>query len=242
MKAKQATQLQYLFAQINPHFLYNTLDCIKELCACGENEKAEEMIEQLVVFYRIGVSKGKSYITLEEELKHISAYLSILQTRFEDFQFCIIIPDDLKQAKTLRMILQPIVENAVYHGIRPYRTDGTIQITVRRKEEDIEICVGDDGGGVAEDVLMKVRQSLDEPICEYSEKSYGVYGLKNVQDRIQIAYGKQYLSLIHIYGGDLSVEMVYPAYRIRTDRGRSYAAGGNIFADRDGIDSLYCYL
>lgn len=192
MKAKQATQLQYLFAQINPHFLYNTLDCIKELCACGENEKAEEMIEQLVVFYRIGVSKGKSYITLEEELKHISAYLSILQTRFEDFQFCIIIPDDLKQAKTLRMILQPIVENAVYHGIRPYRTDGTIQITVRRKEEDIEICVGDDGGGVAEDVLMKVRQSLDKPICEYSEKSYGVYGLKNVQDRIQIAYGKQY--------------------------------------------------
>lgn len=192
MKAKQATQMQYLFAQINPHFLYNTLDCIKELCACGENGKAEEMIEQLAVFYRIGVSKGKSYITLEEELKHISAYLSILQTRFEDFQFHIDIPEDLKRAKTLRMILQPVVENAVYHGIRPYRTDGTIWIRVNRKGQNVEICVKDDGGGVEENVLMKVRQSLDEPICEYSEKSYGVYGLKNVQDRIQIAYGKEY--------------------------------------------------
>lgn len=192
MKAKQVTQLQYLFAQINPHFLYNTLDCIKELCVCGETEKAEEMITQLTVFYRIGVSKGKSYITLEEELKHISAYLSILQTRFEDFQFHILIPENLKSAKTLRMILQPVVENAVYHGIRPYRTDGTVQIDVKRDGPDIEIHVKDDGGGVAEDVLANVRQSLDEPVCEYSEKSYGVYGLKNVQDRIQIAYGKKY--------------------------------------------------
>lgn len=192
MKAKQVTQLQYLFAQINPHFLYNTLDCIKELCACGETEKAEEMITQLTVFYRIGVSKGKSYITLEEELKHISAYLSILQTRFEDFQFRISMPEDLKSAKTLRMILQPVAENAVYHGIRPYRTDGTVQINVKRSGPDIEIHVKDDGGGVAEDVLANVRRSLDEPVCEYSEKSYGVYGLKNVQDRIQIAYGKKY--------------------------------------------------
>lgn len=192
MQAKQATQLQYLFAQINPHFLYNTLDCIKELCACNENEKAEEMIEQLAVFYRIGVSKGKSYIPLEDELKHVSAYLSILQTRFEDFQFFIELPEELKSACVLRMILQPIVENAVYHGIRPYRTDGTVRIAAVKKGGNVEIHVKDDGGGVAEDILMKVRKSLDEPICEYSEKSYGVYGLKNVQDRIQIAYGKQY--------------------------------------------------
>ena len=192
MQAKQATQLQYLFAQINPHFLYNTLDCIKELCACNENEKAEEMIEQLAVFYRIGVSKGKSYIPLEDELKHVSAYLSILQTRFEDFQFFIELPEELKSACVLRMLLQPIVENAVYHGIRPYRTDGTVRIAAVKEGGNVEIHVTDDGGGVAEDVLMKVRKSLDEPICEYSEKSYGVYGLKNVQDRIQIAYGKQY--------------------------------------------------
>ena len=150
------------------------------------------MIEQLAVFYRIGVSKGKSYIPLEDELKHVSAYLSILQTRFEDFQFFIELPEELKSACVLRMILQPIVENAVYHGIRPYRTDGTVRIAAVKEGGNVEIHVKDDGGGVAEDILLKVRKSLDEPICEYSEKSYGVYGLKNVQDRIQIAYGKQY--------------------------------------------------
>lgn len=192
MQAKQATQLQYLFAQINPHFLYNTLDCIKELCLCNETEKAGEMINQLVVFYRIGVSKGKSFISLEEEMKHVSAYLSILQTRFEDFQFEICVADELKKAVVLRMILQPIVENALYHGIRPYRVDGTIRVLAEKCQDYIRIIVSDDGGGIAEDVLEKIQRSLDEPICDYSRESYNVYGLKNVQDRIQIAYGKEY--------------------------------------------------
>lgn len=192
MKAKQATQLQYLFAQINPHFLYNTLDCIKELCRCNETEKAERMISQLVVFYRIGVSKGKSFIPLEEELKHVSAYLSILQTRFEDFEFDISMEPELAECKVLRMVLQPIVENALYHGIRPYRTDGTIQVKAKKCDKCVEITVSDDGGGIAEDVLMKIRKSLDEPICDYAESSLGVYGLKNVQDRMQIAYGREY--------------------------------------------------
>ena len=90
------------------------------------------------------------------------------------------------------MVLQPIVENALYHGIRPYRTDGTILVKANRCGKCVEITVSDDGGGIAEDVLMKIRNSLDEPICDYSESSLGVYGLKNVQDRIQIAYGREY--------------------------------------------------
>lgn len=150
------------------------------------------MIDQLAAFYRIGVSKGKSYITIEDELRHITSYLSILQTRFEDFQFRVEVPEELKYCYTLRMILQPIVENAVYHGIRPYKTDGIVEIIVRKEEELIAFHVKDDGGGIAEDVLEGICKSLDEPICEYTEKSYGVYGIKNVQDRIQLAYGKQY--------------------------------------------------
>lgn len=192
MKAKQATQLQYLFAQINPHFLYNTLDCIKELCLCNETKKAGKMVDQLVLFYRIGVSKGKSFIPLEEEMQHVSAYLSILQTRFEDFQFAIHVDEEVKKAMVLRMILQPIVENALYHGIRPYRIDGSIDIRAEKYQNGIKIMVSDDGGGIAEDILLRIRKSLDEPICDYSKKSYNVYGLKNVQDRIQLAYGKEY--------------------------------------------------
>ena len=192
MTAKQATQLQYLFAQINPHFLYNTLDCIKELCACNEISKAEEMLDQLVVFYRIGVSKGKSFITIGDEIRHVSSYLAILQTRYEDFQFCVELPKELEHCVTLRMIIQPIVENAVYHGLRPYRTDGMVTIRVVRVENKIEYHIIDNGAGFSEDILEKVKKSLNEPICNYTEKSYGVYGLKNIQDRIQLAYGDYY--------------------------------------------------
>lgn len=212
MTAKQTTQLQYLFAQINPHFLYNTLDSIKELSACNENRKAEEMIDQLAVFYRIGVSKGKSFITVEDEIRHMSSYLSILQTRYEDFQFSVNLPEELKQCITLRMILQPIVENAVYHGLRPYRTDGTVTIRVIKVENQIEYHISDDGLGFSEDVLKKVRKSLSEPICNYSEKSYGVYGLKNIQDRIQLAYGNNYKIQIESeedYGTEIIVTIPY---------------------------------
>lgn len=212
MKAKQATQLQYLFAQINPHFLYNTLDCIKELCLCNETQKAGEMVDQLVVFYRIGVSKGKSFISLEKEIQHVSAYLSILQTRFEDFQFAIHVDEEVKKAMVLRMILQPIVENALYHGIRPYRTDGTIDIRAERHQNYIKIMVSDDGCGIAEDVLLRIRKSLDEPICDYSKESYNVYGLKNVQDRIQIAYGKEYKIRVETkidFGTDVIIILPY---------------------------------
>ena len=191
-REKRKMEKKLLQSQINPHFLYNTLDCIKTLCSCNENDLAEEMLDQLVIFYRIGVSKGKSFIPLREELKHIRAYLSILQIRFDDFRFEIHMEEGLEQCVTLRMMLQPIVENALYHGIRPYRTDGTIYVDAVKKEDMVELHVKDDGGGMPEDVLEKINRSLQEPICDYSEKSYNVYGLKNVQDRIQIAYGKNY--------------------------------------------------
>lgn len=192
MHAKQITQLQYLFAQINPHFLYNTLDCIKELCACKENEKAEEMLDQLAVFYRIGVSKGKSFISLHDEFLHISMYMSILRTRYEDFEFKVNVPKELEHCIVLRMILQPVVENAISHGIRPYRTDGCVRVTAEREEGNIVIHVIDNGAGIAEDELNKISQSLSAPICDYTNQSLGVYGLKNVQDRLQIAYGECY--------------------------------------------------
>lgn len=190
MRAKQTTQLQYLFAQINPHFLYNSLDCIKELCACKETEKAEEMVDQLAVFYRIGVSGGKSFISLHDEFLHVSMYLSILRTRYEDFEFTLQLPQALENCVVLRMILQPVVENAVYHGLRPYRTDGHVRVVAERKGTELVLHVIDNGAGITEDAFEKIQQSLHAPICDYSRQSFSVYGLKNVQDRLQITYGK----------------------------------------------------
>ncbi len=135
-----------------------------------------------------------------------------MQTRFEDFQFAIHVDEEVKKAMVLRMILQPIVENALYHGIRPYRTDGTIDIRAERHQNYIKIMVSDDGCGIAEDVLLRIRKSLDEPICDYSKESYNVYGLKNVQDRIQIAYGKEYKIRVETkidFGTDVIIILPY---------------------------------
>lgn len=192
MKARQYTQLQYLFAQVNPHFLYNALDCIGELCAGGESAKAQEMVNQLATFYRIGVSKGRDYISLKDELLHVSMYLSILRTRFEDFQYQIECPDELLSCLCLRTILQPIAENAVYHGLRPFRRDGTVTIRVWKESQFLHLCVADDGGGISDEVLEQLLDSLNAPIGQYSQNSLNVYGLKNVQDRIQLAYGNDY--------------------------------------------------
>ena len=192
MKARQYTQLQYLFAQVNPHFLYNALDCIGELCAGSESTKAQEMVSQLATFYRIGVSKGRDYISLKDELLHVSMYLSILRTRFEDFQYQIECPDELLSCLCLRTILQPIAENAVYHGLRPFRRDGTVTIRAWKESQFLHLCVADDGGGISDEVLEQLLDSLNAPIGQYSQNSLNVYGLKNVQDRIQLAYGNDY--------------------------------------------------
>ena len=119
-------------------------------------------------------------------------YLAILKTRFEDFQFEISLPEELENCLTLRMILQPLIENAVYHGIRPCRLDGTIRLDVKRDGNVIHLTVKDNGCGISEDVLEKIEQSLEAPICDYSDASLGVYGIKNIQDRIQLAYGTDY--------------------------------------------------
>ena len=189
MLAKQTAELQILYFQINPHFLYNTLDCIHQLCDLGEVEKAGTMLDQLATFYRIGVSKGMVQIPLKEEITHIKMYLEILKTRFEDFQYSITFPDEYNDCPVIKLILQPIVENAVYHGIRPYRTDGCVSISVTNEESDLLLIVSDDGGGIPDNILADIQTSLSTPM---DEKSPQIYGIKNVHDRIHLTYGFPY--------------------------------------------------
>lgn len=192
MQAKQITQLQALHSQINPHFMYNALDAMKQLCELGETEKAGQMIDSLAMYYRIGVSKGRDIIRLNEELTHTDMYLGILKTRFEDFHYEFTIPRELMDCTIIKITLQPIVENALYHGLRPYRTDGHIRITVSREQNDIYIRIEDDGGGMAENVLEEIRTSLNAPAYTFKDQSVKIYGVKNVHDRIRLTYGKGY--------------------------------------------------
>lgn len=189
MIAKQNAELQALYFQINPHFLYNALDCIHQLCSWGDVEKATTMVNQLATFYRIGVSKGNVIIPLSDEITHIQMYLSILKTRFEDFQYKIEISEECKQASVTKLILQPIVENAVYHGLRPYRTDGTVTITAKKEEKDLILTVTDNGGGIADNLLSSIQDSL---LHTMDEKAPQIYGIKNVHDRIFLTYGAPY--------------------------------------------------
>lgn len=195
MQAKQTTQLQALHSQINPHFMYNALDAIKQLCELDETSKAEQMIDQLAMYYRIGVSKGKDIISLKDELTHTDMYLSILKTRFEDFHYVINLPKELYNASIIKITLQPIVENALYHGIRPCRTDGLITIDAERINNDIYIHVKDNGGGISDDILSSINSSLSAQTYDFSDlknQSIKIYGIKNVHDRIRLTYGNGY--------------------------------------------------
>lgn len=186
MLAKQDAELQALVFQINPHFLYNTLDCIHQLCDLGEITKAGKMVDQLAIFYRIGVSKGIVQISLRDELIHVKMYLAILKTRFEDFQYHVSVPEEYSDCPIIKLVLQPIVENAICHGLRPCRTDGTIKISAEKENGYLLIHVNDDGSGIPDHVLTDIRTSLNSQI---SEKSTNVYGIRNVHDRLRLTYG-----------------------------------------------------
>lgn len=193
MQNRKDAELKILYAQINPHFLYNTLDSISQLCELQESEAASQMIRELSDFYRIGVSKGDTWIPLKEEILHVSSYLSILKTRFGDFNYEILVPENTKTFLVPKIILQPLAENAIYHGIRTTNPGGSLIITAKIQKDSLILQVCDDGQGIEEDMLMKICASL-ETEDSLLEKTEGlrIYGLKNVHQRIRMQCGKPY--------------------------------------------------
>jgi sensor histidine kinase YesM len=155
-----------------------------------EYDKAQKMTKSLEVFYRIGVSKGVDIISFQEELTHVEVYLSILKTRFEDFQYEIEIPEELYAYRVIKLMLQPIVENAIYHGIRPVRLDGLIRIEAKRINNDMQISISDNGAGIPEEMIEQIQNSF----CtdrKQTEKT-NVYGMRNIHHRIRLIYGSPY--------------------------------------------------
>lgn len=191
MEEKRIAEVKALYSQINPHFLYNTLDSIYQLCDVQETKLAQKMTEDLADFYRIGVSKGMDSIPLEKELKHMETYMSILKTRFQDFQYTIQVPEEYYSCRILKITLQPLVENAIYHGIRPLRSNGTITVSAKKSEQNLLIFINDDGSGMSEETLLNIRRSFTIPLSSQTEQS-DVYGLRNVHERLCLTYGKGY--------------------------------------------------
>lgn len=187
-ESKRKSEFDALQSQINPHFLYNTLDSIVWMV---ENERYQEaivMVTSLAGFFRVGLSKGKNIITLKDELNHAGSYITIQHMRFRDkFTFHINAEKEILSMATIKLIVQPLLENAVYHGMEFMDGDGEIEVNAYAKENSLYIDVTDNGMGIPEeeiDGLLK-RDSKNRG------KGSGI-GLKNVHERIQLYFGENY--------------------------------------------------
>jgi two-component system sensor histidine kinase YesM len=181
-------ELRLYQAQINPHFLYNTLDTIVALVESRMPKDAIRMITYLSDFFRTTLSSGRDYITVQEEKNHVESYLEIQQMRYEDIlSYSIEFDEDIGNYSILKLTLQPLVENALYHGIKEKRGKGHIQITGQKQDGKLIFRIIDDGMGMEEETLRKLQQSLH--VKDDQTKSFGLY---NVEQRIQLNYGPEY--------------------------------------------------
>jgi two-component system sensor histidine kinase YesM len=189
-RAKREAELKILQAQIKPHFLYNTLDTIQWMAQERNAPDIAQITVALTHLFRIGLSKGNEIIPLSEELKHVESYLIIQLARYEDkLSYHIDLPEALKSQHVLKLILQPLVENAIYHGIKPKRGPGTIDIQVHRNEQRLYIRVSDDGVGISAERLAELREMLQRTENRPAEAGFGLY---NVHERIVLTYGEPY--------------------------------------------------
>lgn len=205
-------ELKALQAQINPHFLYNTLDTIVWMAESNKTGQVIDIVRALSSFFRIALSKGKEWISLRQEIEHVSSYLTIQKMRYRDIlDYKIEVEEELLDSTILKLTLQPLVENALYHGIKTKRNGGTIVVRAKRVgEENVLLDVQDDGVGFTPYKLAQLQDSLAEDLDEIS-MGEGGFGLKNVHKRIQLYYGKEYgLSIQSQYRGGTHVSVTIP--------------------------------
>lgn len=186
-EAKRKSEFKALQAQINPHFLYNTLDSIIWMNENQNYDGVTTMVSALAKLFRVSISKGRVIINVSDEIDHAASYLTIQKRRYKDkFDFHIEAQPEALGQKTLKLILQPIIENAIYHGINQIQEKGYIKISVNIEEGNIIYRVTDNGYGIKPEVLKTILDR--EPMSAHS----GGVGLKNINERIKLCYGTGY--------------------------------------------------
>lgn len=236
-KQKREAELRSLQAHIKPHFLYNTLDTIHWLARKKDAHDVAEVVESLSRLFRIGLSKGNERIPLMEEIEHIRSYLTIQKTRYRDkLNYTIDIEPDVRHLEVLKILLQPIVENAIYHGLKQRRGPGNIRIAAYRTGNTLILEVADDGIGMqpeklaelqakldmqgrrahpvsGTDALYAAGEAFDDDVAKMEAASSGVsgYGIVNVQERVKLTFGEQYgVQVDSQYGKGSVVKIVHP--------------------------------
>jgi two-component system sensor histidine kinase YesM len=207
-------ELRALQAQINPHFLYNTLDTIIWMAEAKKNAQVIEIVSALSSFFRISLSKGKDWITIGEEIERTNSYLTIQKMRYQDIlDYDIQVDERVANYTTLKLILQPLVENALYHGIKNKRQGGTISVRAKLKNADeVQLEVEDNGIGFTPDKLAQLQEELEDDSGDIKLESG--FGIGNVNKRIRLYYGKQYgISVKSEYHTGTCVTLVIPAIK-----------------------------
>ncbi len=188
-KQLRKAEFDLLQSQINPHFLYNTLDAIIWSAEAGNQKQVVNMVGNLSDFFRLSLNKGKETVLVHEELQHVRSYLEIQKIRYQDIlSFQIDVPETFNEYQIPKLTVQPVVENALYHGIKNKRGGGTITITGEEKKDYYSITVEDTGKGMTEERLREVRKAIREGTPGQNV----VYGLYNVNERIRLNYGEEY--------------------------------------------------
>ena len=201
-RQKRKAELKALQAQINPHFLYNTLNAITWQVADQGLEEVSLMASSLGKFFRLSLSKGEEIISLADEVEHVRAYLNIQGIRYRDkLRYELDISQELLSVRVLKLILQPLVENSIYHGIKEKKGGGTIRILAKRafrgEEIVMQLEVWDDGVGIEAESLLRMNEDLRAGGRSQKE-GYGIY---NVNERLMLYYGEMYgLSYESVWG------------------------------------------
>ncbi|MEK4064560.1 MULTISPECIES: cache domain-containing sensor histidine kinase [Paenibacillus] len=191
---KKEAEMQALMAQINPHFIYNSLESINSMAVLAGNRDISKMVISLGRLLRISISQNQELIPLQMEFEHVRHYLDIQKFRFEDkFSYAIDLPDTLRNVMTQKLIVQPIVENALYHAIEQMEEHGVITIGAQETGKDIIIIVKDNGPGFDLATLMSLWNTEHSNPKKYSDSGVG---LKNVHERLNIRFGNPYGILV----------------------------------------------
>lgn len=211
---KREAEIRTLQAQIKPHFLYNTLDTIRWMAEEHQANEIVQLVSALTRLFRVSLSRGREVISLSDEMDHVRSYLYIQKVRYEDkLNYEIDVPEALLSLRVNKLILQPLVENAIYHGIKQKRGAGHIRLTGAREGDLLVMYVEDDGAGMTMEKCAELNAALRAPAGQEHDHGYGVF---NVNDRIRLSYGRAYGLFYSINArGGVSVRLTCPA--ITTD-------------------------
>ena len=205
---KKGIQMDLLWAQINPHFIYNTLNSISYLCALGRTEQALTVISAFSKILQNNLKQDRLFCTLAEEKTMLEDYLRIQSIRYPNrFEVAYDIEEAAQECVIPRMIIQPLVENSLFHGILPNETTGHIRIAAHLKDESIVLRASDDGVGMSP---MELEQVMMGQESRAASRMHNI-GIANIRQRLQLLYGEQQqLTITTAPMQGMTIEMIIP--------------------------------